>query len=119
MVRAELAAAAAVAAAREAELREAMRIAARADELKALRELHALDQADPGKTTKPYATSSPDTPADTSRATSTPGSPAPWPNLEGTTATRPPAKPRPAFSRRRSSHTPRTSPTPAPRPIDS
>ncbi|MFD9807683.1 hypothetical protein ACFWZZ_10500 [[Kitasatospora] papulosa] len=46
MVRAELAAAAG-AAAREAELREAMRIAARADELQALRELHALDQADP------------------------------------------------------------------------
>ncbi|MEU9677876.1 hypothetical protein AB0D92_30745 [Streptomyces parvus] len=43
VVRAELAADAA----REAELREAMRIAARADELQALRELHALDQAEP------------------------------------------------------------------------
>ncbi|MFI1808501.1 hypothetical protein ACH415_33390 [Streptomyces californicus] len=47
VVRAELAADAAVAAAREAELREAMRIAARADELQALRELGALDQAEP------------------------------------------------------------------------
>ncbi|MFF6931333.1 hypothetical protein [Streptomyces californicus] len=47
VVRAELAADAAAAAAREAELREAMRIAARADELQALRELGALDQAEP------------------------------------------------------------------------
>ncbi|MFC9178855.1 MULTISPECIES: hypothetical protein [Streptomyces] len=45
VVRAELAADAA--AAREAELREAMRIAARADELQALRELGTLDQAEP------------------------------------------------------------------------
>ncbi|CAM5245557.1 hypothetical protein SMICM304S_07451 [Streptomyces microflavus] len=44
VVRPELAADAAAAAAREAELREAMRIEARADELQALRELHALDQ---------------------------------------------------------------------------
>ncbi|MFJ9690455.1 hypothetical protein ACIRRX_32810 [Streptomyces bacillaris] len=42
VVRAELAAAA-----REAELREAMRIAARADELQALRELGTLEQAEP------------------------------------------------------------------------
>ncbi|RPK78450.1 hypothetical protein [Streptomyces sp. ADI98-10] len=47
VVQAELAADAAAAAAREVELREAMRIAARADELQALRELHALDQAEP------------------------------------------------------------------------
>ncbi|MFD7763543.1 hypothetical protein [Streptomyces microflavus] len=47
VVRAELAADAAAAAAREAELREAMRIAARADELQALRELGTLDQAKP------------------------------------------------------------------------
>ncbi|MFE2210198.1 hypothetical protein [Streptomyces rubiginosohelvolus] len=50
VVRAELAADAdadAAAAAREAELREAMRIAARADELQALRELGALEQAEP------------------------------------------------------------------------
>ncbi len=48
VVRAELAAAdAAAAAAREAELRDAMRIAARADELQALRELGTLDQAEP------------------------------------------------------------------------
>ncbi|NYS21427.1 hypothetical protein HFP43_34935 [Streptomyces sp. SJ1-7] len=46
VVRAELAADAAAAAAREAELREAMRIAARADELQALRELGTLDQAE-------------------------------------------------------------------------
>ncbi|WP_228994458.1 hypothetical protein [Streptomyces sp. DH8] len=47
VVRAELAADAAAAPAREAELREAMRIAARADELQALRELGTLDQAEP------------------------------------------------------------------------
>ncbi|CAM5244899.1 putative protein OS=Streptomyces microflavus OX=1919 GN=Smic_78220 PE=4 SV=1 [Streptomyces microflavus] len=47
VVRPELAADAAAAAAREAELREAMRIEARADELQALRELHALDQTEP------------------------------------------------------------------------
>ncbi|MGY3676420.1 hypothetical protein [Streptomyces sp. TE33382] len=47
VVQAELAADAAAAAAREAELREAMRIAARADELQALRELGTLDQAEP------------------------------------------------------------------------
>ncbi|MEU2294042.1 hypothetical protein ACFY9H_31620 [Streptomyces bacillaris] len=47
VVRAELAADAAAAAAREAELREAMRIAARADELQALRKLGTLDQAEP------------------------------------------------------------------------
>ncbi|MFJ4710136.1 hypothetical protein ACIP6I_35625 [Streptomyces anulatus] len=47
VVRAELAADAAAAAAREAEVREAMRIAARADELQALRELGTLDQAEP------------------------------------------------------------------------
>ncbi|MGA5098321.1 hypothetical protein ACPCAC_13285 [Streptomyces lavendulocolor] len=42
VVQAELAAEAAAAAARGAELREAARVAARADELQALRELHAL-----------------------------------------------------------------------------
>ncbi|MGW1776217.1 hypothetical protein [Streptomyces sp. NPDC002104] len=47
VVRAELAADAAAAAAREAELREAMRIAARADELQALRELGTLEQTEP------------------------------------------------------------------------
>ncbi|MFC9035075.1 hypothetical protein [Streptomyces arboris] len=47
VVRAELAADAAAAAAREAELREAMRIAARADEVQALRELGTLDQTEP------------------------------------------------------------------------
>ncbi|MEV8103621.1 hypothetical protein [Streptomyces sp. NPDC088135] len=47
VVRAELAADAAAAAAREAELREAMRIAARADELQALRELGTLGQTEP------------------------------------------------------------------------
>ncbi|MER7885975.1 hypothetical protein ABTY35_24525 [Streptomyces fimicarius] len=46
-MRAELAADAAAAAVREAELREAMRIAARADELQALRELGTLEQAEP------------------------------------------------------------------------
>ncbi|MFK4024728.1 hypothetical protein [Streptomyces sp. SM1] len=46
-VRAELAADAAAAAAREAELREAARIAARADELQALRELGTLEQTEP------------------------------------------------------------------------
>ncbi|MFI7360100.1 hypothetical protein ACIBTP_40055 [Streptomyces avidinii] len=47
VVQAELAADAAAAAAREAELREAMRIAARADELQALRDLGTLDQTEP------------------------------------------------------------------------
>ncbi|MEV7282644.1 hypothetical protein [Streptomyces sp. NPDC093111] len=47
VVQAELAAEAAAAAAREAELREAARVAARADELQALRELHALEQTEP------------------------------------------------------------------------
>ncbi|MCL6293288.1 hypothetical protein [Streptomyces sp. 43Y-GA-1] len=47
ILRAELAADAAAAAVREAELREAMRIAARADELQALRELSTLEQAEP------------------------------------------------------------------------
>ncbi|MFJ4633476.1 hypothetical protein [Streptomyces sp. NPDC088847] len=47
VVRAELAADAAAAAAREADLREAMRIAARADELQALRELGTLEQTEP------------------------------------------------------------------------
>ncbi|MFJ2565828.1 hypothetical protein ACIO02_23220 [Streptomyces sp. NPDC087568] len=47
VVRAELAAEAAAAAAREAELREAGRIAARADELQALRELGTLEQTEP------------------------------------------------------------------------
>ncbi|MCY0932524.1 hypothetical protein OTB20_41655 [Streptomyces sp. H27-H1] len=47
VVQAELAAEAAAAAAREAELREAARIAARADELQALRELGTLEQTVP------------------------------------------------------------------------
>ncbi|WP_258053497.1 hypothetical protein [Streptomyces sp. Ru72] len=47
VVQAELAAEAAAAAAREAELREAARIAARADELQALRELGTLEQTEP------------------------------------------------------------------------
>lgn len=47
VVQAELAAEAAAAATREAELREAARIAARADELQALRELGTLEQAEP------------------------------------------------------------------------
>lgn len=47
VVQAELAADSAAAAAREAELREAARIAARADELQALRELGTLEQDEP------------------------------------------------------------------------
>ncbi|MDX3523753.1 hypothetical protein [Streptomyces scabiei] len=47
VVQAELADEAAAAAAREAELREAQRIAARADELQALRELGTLEQTEP------------------------------------------------------------------------
>ncbi|TBO60226.1 hypothetical protein EYS09_07835 [Streptomyces kasugaensis] len=47
VVREELDADAAAAAAREADLREAARVAARADELQALRELHALEQTEP------------------------------------------------------------------------
>ncbi|MEU1670217.1 hypothetical protein ABZ547_42830 [Streptomyces sparsogenes] len=49
VVQAELAADAAAAAAREAELREAMRIVARADELQALRDLGTLDKAEPAE----------------------------------------------------------------------
>ncbi|MFE4310400.1 hypothetical protein ACFRR6_30635 [Streptomyces sp. NPDC056891] len=47
VVQTELAAEAAAAAAREAELREAARIAARADELQALRELGTLEETEP------------------------------------------------------------------------
>ncbi|MGA4979333.1 hypothetical protein [Streptomyces cinereoruber] len=47
VVQAELAAEAAAAADREAAVREAQRIAARADELQALRELHTLEQTEP------------------------------------------------------------------------
>jgi hypothetical protein len=47
VARAELVADAAAAAAREAELREAARVAARADEVQALRELGTLAQAEP------------------------------------------------------------------------
>ncbi|MGC9500934.1 hypothetical protein [Streptomyces sp. WG7] len=47
VVRAELAAEAAAAAAQEAELREAARVAARADELQALREAGTLEQSEP------------------------------------------------------------------------
>jgi hypothetical protein len=47
VVQAELAAEAAAAAAREAELREAARVAARADELQALRESGTLEQTEP------------------------------------------------------------------------
>ncbi|MFE2945325.1 hypothetical protein ACFXKG_40840 [Streptomyces sp. NPDC059255] len=47
VVRAELEADAAAAAARETELREAARVAARADELQALRELGTLEQTEP------------------------------------------------------------------------
>ncbi|MGA5499389.1 hypothetical protein ACPCSP_34315 [Streptomyces cinereoruber] len=47
VVQDELAAEAAAAAARAAELREAVRVAARADELQALRELNALEQTEP------------------------------------------------------------------------
>ncbi|UXY33253.1 hypothetical protein [Streptomyces sp. HUAS TT20] len=47
VVQAELAAEAAAAAEREVQLREAQRIAARADELQALRELGTLEQTDP------------------------------------------------------------------------
>ncbi|MFF8790880.1 hypothetical protein [Streptomyces sp. NPDC015125] len=47
VVQAELAADAAAAAAQEAELREAARVAARADELQALRELGTLQQTEP------------------------------------------------------------------------
>ncbi|WP_328952521.1 hypothetical protein OG778_36410 (plasmid) [Streptomyces sp. NBC_00184] len=92
VLRAELAADAAAAAAREAELSEAQRSAARADELQALRELGTCSRPSPGTVTKPYATNSPGESAATSRPTPTTGSPAPWPRTSGTTATRPPAR---------------------------
>ncbi|MFE0645846.1 hypothetical protein ACFW2Y_30170 [Streptomyces sp. NPDC058877] len=49
VVQAELAAEAAAAAAREAEIREAARVATRADELQALRDLGTLHQAEPAE----------------------------------------------------------------------
>jgi hypothetical protein len=55
-VRAELAAEAAAAATREAELREAARAATRADELRALRELGILKQAVPRTGNRPRGT---------------------------------------------------------------
>ncbi len=110
VVRAELAADAAAAAAREAELREAMRIAARADELQALRELGTLDQAEPREGDEAVRDEITRREQATSRTTSTPGSPATWPPTGATTATRPPARrPWPVVSPRRSSRTPRCS----------
>ncbi|MEU9233534.1 hypothetical protein [Streptomyces subrutilus] len=74
VVQAELAADAA-AAAREAELREAVRIAACANHLQVLRDLGPWTRPSQPKATKPYSTSSPAARADTSRPTSMPGSP--------------------------------------------
>lgn len=108
-VQAELAADAA-AAAREAELREAARIAARADELQALRELGTLEQIEPRDGDEAARDELTGEPAATSKPTSTPGSRTPWPRTSDTTATPPPAKPPPASCRRLSSRTPRCSP---------
>ncbi|WUU03515.1 hypothetical protein OIE43_43000 [Streptomyces pseudovenezuelae] len=99
---------AAAAAAREAGLREAARIAARADELQALRELGTLEQTEPrDEVVRDELTRRA---GGYVRPTSTPGSPTPWPRTSGTTAPRPHARQRPAFSPRRSSRTPRCSP---------
>ncbi|MDX3696416.1 hypothetical protein PV726_40195 [Streptomyces europaeiscabiei] len=59
VVQAELAADAAASAAREAELQETARIAARADELQALRELGTRSRPSPARATKPPGTNSP------------------------------------------------------------
>ncbi|MEH0449862.1 hypothetical protein QA811_41420 [Streptomyces sp. B21-102] len=110
VVQAELAADAAAADAHEAELREAARIAARADELQALRELGTLEQTEPREGDEAVRDDSPGGPARTYRRTSTPGSPTPWPRTSGTTSTRPPARPPPICCRRICSPTPRCSP---------
>ncbi|MGR8012195.1 hypothetical protein [Streptomyces hypolithicus] len=101
VVQAELAADAAAAAAREAELREAALIAARADELQALRELGTLKQTEPRdgdeavrdeltRRAGGYVQADVDTwLAQAVRDELT--------RTSGTTATRPPANPRPAF----------------------
>ncbi|MCF4141117.1 hypothetical protein L1856_36315 [Streptomyces sp. Tue 6430] len=110
VVRAELTAEAEAAAEREAAVREAQRIAARADELQALRELGTLEQTEPRDGDEAVRDELTRRAAGTFRPTSTPGSPTPWPRTSGTTATRPPAKPPPAFSRHRSLRTLRCSP---------
>ncbi len=110
VVRAEFAADAAAADAREAELREAARIAARADELQALRELGTLEQTEPRTGDEAVRDELTRRAGGYVRPTSTPGSRTPWPRTSGTTATRPPARKPPASSPRRSSRTPRSSP---------
>ncbi|WP_406500212.1 hypothetical protein OG936_37685 [Streptomyces sp. NBC_00846] len=97
VVQAELAADAAAAAAREAELREAMWIAARADELQALRELGTLEQTEPRTGDEAVRDELTGEPAGTSRPTSTAGSRTPWPRTSGTTAIPPPVRKPPAF----------------------
>lgn len=74
IVRAELAADAL-----EAELREAVRIAARANHLQVLRDLGPWARSARPKAAKPYGTSSPGARAGASRRTSIPGWPTPWP----------------------------------------
>ncbi|MFE9469328.1 hypothetical protein ACFYNW_38095 [Streptomyces virginiae] len=97
VVQAELAADAAIAGAQEAELREAVRIAARATS-RCCGTSVPWTRPSRLRTTKPYATSSPAARAGTSRPTSMPGSPTPWPRTAGTTAARPPARPPPALT---------------------
>src|SRR5687768_3288004 len=69
--------------AREAELREAQLIAARADELQALRELGTLEQTEPREGDE--AVRDELTRRAGSYVPSTRGSPTPWPRTSGTT----------------------------------
>ncbi|MFF4174114.1 hypothetical protein [Streptomyces sp. NPDC001744] len=110
VVQEELAAEAAAAADREAALREAARVAARADELQALRELHALEQTEPADgdeavrdelTRRAGGYAPADVDAWLAHALAA---------HRGHYAAPPPAKPPPASCRLRSSRTPRCSP---------
>ncbi|MEV6397112.1 hypothetical protein AB0M39_20415 [Streptomyces sp. NPDC051907] len=95
VVQAELAANAAAAAAREAELREAARLAPTSSRRCASWARWSRPSPVPG--TKPSGTNSPGARAGTSRPTSTDGSRTPWPRASGTTATRPPARKQPGL----------------------
>ncbi len=105
VVRAELIAEAA--ADREAAVREAQRIAARADELQALRELGTLKQAEPREGDEAVRDELTRRAGLYVQADIDPWLAAPWPRTAGTTPTRQPARPPPASCRSRSSRTPR------------
>lgn len=111
VVQAELAADAAAATGREAELREAARVAARADELQALRELGTLEQTE----LREGDEAARDELTRAGRLVRAAGRrrlarPRPGRVPRGTTGTRPPARPPPICCRRICSPTPRCSP---------